>query len=118
MGFWARSLVEVARRVLCTGEVPGVAFEVEVPEDFLRTCLGVLGLMGTEATLDGGRGLKPRSYVHKVYIGGKAIYLRYLYPEKLEMGLNLVTYGEPCPRTSMTLSSVDLKQLTHARRVA
>ena len=73
MGFWARSLVEVARRVLCTGEVPGVAFEVEVPEDFLRACLGVLGLMGTEATLDGGRGLKPRSrselMLHKVTFG-------------------------------------------------
>ena len=58
MGFWARSLVEVARRVLCTGEVPGVAFVVEVPEDFLGACLGVLGLMGTEATLEGGRGTK------------------------------------------------------------
>ena len=73
MGFWARSLVEVARRVLCTGEVPGVAFEVEVPEDFLGACLGVLGLMGTEATLDGGRGLKPRSrselMLHNVTFG-------------------------------------------------
>ena len=53
MGFWARSWVEVARRVLCTGEVPGVAFEVEVPDDFLCACLGVLGLLGTEATSDG-----------------------------------------------------------------
>ena len=61
MGFWARSWVEVARRVLCTGEVPGVAFEVEVPDDFLCACLGVLGLLGTEATSDGGRGTKPGS---------------------------------------------------------
>ena len=61
MGFWARSLVEVVWRVVCAGELPGVFFGVEVPDVFFCVCLGVLGLIGTEATSDGGRGVKPGS---------------------------------------------------------
>ena len=61
MGFWARSLVEVVWRVVCAGELPGVFFGVEVPDVFFCVCLGVLGLIGTEATSDGGRGAKPSS---------------------------------------------------------
>ena len=61
MGFWARSLVEVVWRVVCAGELPGVVFGVEVPDVFFCVCLGVLGLIGTEATSDGGRGTKPGS---------------------------------------------------------
>ena len=73
MGFWARSLVEVVWRVVCAGELPGVAFGVEVPDAFFCVCLGVLGLIGTEATSDGGRGAKPGSRsgvkLHRVVLG-------------------------------------------------
>ena len=41
--------------------MPGKVFEVEVAEVFLWVCLGVFGLGGTEATLDGWRGLKSGS---------------------------------------------------------
>ena len=73
MGFWASSFVEVVWRVVCAGEVPGVAFDVEVPDVFFCVCLGVFGLIGTEATSDGGRGTKPGSrselMLHKVTFG-------------------------------------------------
>ena len=60
-GFWASSFEDVVRRVVCDGEVPGRVFDVEVADVFLRVCLGVFGLLGTEATSDGGRGTKPGS---------------------------------------------------------
>ena len=82
MGFWASSFVEVVWRVVCAGEVPGVAFDVEVPDVFFCVCLGVFGLIGTEATSDGGRGTKSGSRSGEIFakvsrgLGGGRILMR------------------------------------------
>ena len=54
-GLWARSLTQFLERV----SVPGVVFGEEVVDlDLGLEVLGVLGLGGTWASLDRGRGLK------------------------------------------------------------
>ena len=62
--------------------MPGKVFEVEVAEVFLWVCLGVFGLIGTEATSDGGRGTKSGSRSGEIFakvsrgLGGGRILMR------------------------------------------